>query len=337
LKYPEKARYIIAIDSGATKSEVLLYPVGIVGYNSAILNVDPAKQKRGTAKNAEGGNKLFKFPFINLNLLGYDESLKRLVKIVKDVSGVAGKGNIAAVAAGISGARYEKDRKKLSADLRKATGIKRVFILPDTEIALEAAFGRNVKNCGILIAGTGSILYYRAGTGKISRIGGWGRHIGDEGSGHWIAREALYRVTKHYDKRHKAEMLSRVIKKEYGIDETNIIKHVYHNGFEISQLTKHVFRCAEKGDKVSKGIIKDAAENLMTHFIPLKRQKYTIAMMGSLLTEEKLLAAELRKAARKQYPNIKLVLPEFAPVWGAVKIAINNVQSRQSGTSKITP
>ena len=305
MKYPENAGYIIAIDSGATKSEVLLYPVNESG-----------KEKI----------RLYKFPFINLNLLGYDESLKRLKKIVKDVSGVVGKNKIAAVAAGISGARYEKDRKHLAAALSNATGIKKVFILSDTEIALEAAFAKNVKNCGILIAGTGSILYYRAGDGKINRIGGWGRHIGDEGSGHWIAREALYRVTKHYDKRQKAEMLSRVIKKEYGIDETNIIKHVYHNGFEISQLTKHVFRCAKKGDKVSQGIIKDAAENLLTHFIPLKKQKYTIAMTGSLLTEEKLLEAELKKAAKKNFPNIKLVRPEFAPVWGAVKIAISNIK-----------
>ena len=48
-------------------------------------------------------------------------------------------------------------------------------------------------------------------------------------------------------------------------------------------------------------------------------------MMGSLLTEEKLLAVELKKAAKKHFPNIKLIQPEFAPVWGAVKIAINNV------------
>ncbi len=305
MKYPENAGYIIAIDSGATKSEVLLYPFNESG-----------KEKI----------RLYKFPFINLNILGYDESLKRLKKIVKDVSGVVGKKNIAAVAAGISGARYEKDRKRLAAALRKSTGIKKVFVMPDTEIALEAAFAKNVKNCGILIAGTGSILYYRAGSGKINRIGGWGRHIGDEGSGHWIAREALYKVTKHYDKRLEAEKLATVIKKEFGIDETNIIQQVYHKGFEISKLTRHVFRCAEKGDKVSIGIIKDAAENLLTHFIPLKKQKYTIAMMGSLLTEEKLLAAELKKAARKNFSDIKLVQPEFAPVWGAVKIAMNNLQ-----------
>lgn len=305
----------MAIDSGATKSEVLLYPAG----RDEMLS---------------GKIKLYKYPFINLNLLGFDESVKRLKNIVKDLSKIAGKGNVLAVSAGISGARYEADRKKIASALKKATSIKKIFILPDTEIALAAAFESSAKNCGILIAGTGSILYYRAGDGKITRVGGWGRHIGDEGSGHWIAREALYKVTKHYDKRHNAEMLSRVIKKEFGIDENNIISHVYHQGFEISKLTKHVFRCAEKGDKVSKEIIKSAAENLLTHFIPLKKQKYTIAMMGSLLTEEKLLASELKKAARKKFSNIKLVLPEFAPVWGAVKIALLNAKFQSSNVKK---
>ncbi|MEO8513940.1 MAG: BadF/BadG/BcrA/BcrD ATPase family protein [Ignavibacteria bacterium] len=306
-------KYILAIDSGATKSEVLLYPLGEKSGNPFNPNVS----KPVLAALFRG-----KKPFINLNLLGFNESLKRLKTIVNDASKKAGKGNITAVSAGISGARYESDRKKIASSLKKATGIKNVFILPDTEIALAASFEDNEKNCGILIAGTGSILYYRASDGKINRIGGWGRHIGDEGSGHWIAREALYKVTKHYDKRHKARMLSVVIKKEFGIDQGNIIKHVYHKGFEISKLTKHVFRCAERGDKVCKDIIKSAAENLLTHFIPLKKKKYRIAMMGSLLTEEKLLAIELKKGAKKLYPNIMLVDPEFKPVWGAVKIAM---------------
>lgn len=300
-------KYILAIDSGATKSDALLYPLD-------------------DFTNGKHKTKLFKFPFINLNLLGFTESFKRLKNIIKDINEIAGKGNILAVSAGISGARYEKDRKKLAAALSKTTGIKQVYILPDTEIALAAAFDSTTKNCGILIAGTGSIFYYKAGDGKIKRIGGWGRHIGDEGSGHWIAREALYKVTKHYDKRLNSETLAKVFKKEFGIDETNIIQHVYHRGFEISKLTKHVFRCAEKGDKVSLEIIKDAADNLLTHFIPIKKQKYSVALMGSLLTEEKLLALELKKAARKHFPDIRFVKPEFPPVWGAVKYALQNAK-----------
>lgn len=266
----------------------------------------------------------YKYPFINLNLLGFDESVKRLVNIVRHAEKKAGKGNIAIVVAGISGARFEKDRNNLAKAVKKATGIKNVLILPDTEIAFAAVFEQGDNNCGILIAGTGSILYYRDSGGKLNRIGGWGRHIGDEGSGHWIAREALYKVTKHFDGRVNAGVLAGVLKKEYGIDNTNIIKKVYHEGFELSQLTKHVFRCAEKGDKQSISIIKSAAENLLTHFIPLKKKKFTIALHGSLFTEENLLEKYLRSIARKEFPNIKIVKSELRPVWGAVRIAMIN-------------
>lgn len=304
-------KYILAIDSGATKSEVLIYPVN---------------EGKTTAHKI----KLLKFPCINLNLQGFEESVKRLQLILKESYYLTGKGNVIAVSAGISGARDEKDRKKLSVALNKATGIKNIFILPDTTIALLAAFDSNIKNCGILISGTGSILYYRGSNGKINRIGGWGRHIGDEGSGYWIAREALSKITKHYDKMCNAEMLSMVIKKEFGIDETNIIQHVYRRGFEISKITRHVFRCAEKGDKVSKGIIKVAAKNLLSHFIPLKKQNYTIAMMGSLLTDEELLKIQLKKEVKNKFPNITLVKPEFNPVWGAVKFALENINLKNS-------
>lgn len=267
--------------------------------------------------------KSFRDKFINFNLLGFEESLKRLKLIINRANKAAGKGNISVVSAGIAGARYEKDRKRLAAALKRASGINKIIISPDTEIALAAAFETGDTNCGILIAGTGSILYYRNSKGKINRIGGWGRHIGDEGSGYWIAREALYRVTKHYDKRLKADILAETIKKESGLTADNIIKHIYHRGFDISKLAKHVFRSAESGDKVSVSIIKEAAEILATHFIPLKNKKFSIALTGSLLKEEKLLAKELGKIVKVKYPNIRLLTAEAKPVTGALKIALN--------------
>lgn len=294
-------KYIIGIDSGATSSEVVLFPI------------------HGKGKVTK------KYPSINISVLGMDAASKRLISIVKDTAKKAGKGNIASMVAGISGARYEKDRRKLEQAVKKTTGIKSVTVLPDTEIAFASAFGPDERNCGILIAGTGSILYYRDKRGNQVKIGGWGRHIGDEGSGYWIAREALYRVTKHYDGRHKTTMLTRVLKKEFGIDEDNIVRHVYHKGFEISQLTKYVFKCAEKGDTVSKDIICSAAENLLTHFTPLKGRKCSIALIGSLFSEEVLLEKLLRKLAKAKFNNIELVKPKEKPVMGAVKIAILNV------------
>jgi N-acetylglucosamine kinase-like BadF-type ATPase len=297
--------HVIGIDSGATSSEAVI--ISFFGLNGAKLS-----QK--------------KYPSINVNLLGVKESAKRLVHIIKDIVKSSGKGKILSVAAGVSGARYEKDRKELVASIKKSTSIKHVQVVPDTEIAFAAAFENEGKNRGILIAGTGSVLFYKDSKGKMNKIGGWGRHIGDEGSGHWIAREALYKVTKYYDGREKKSQLADVLKKEFNINPENIVKEVYQNGFEISRLTKHVFRCAENKDLISNFIIQAAAENLATHFLPLKKTKYVIALTGSLFSEETLLEKYLRKIVSKNFKNITLVKPSQQPVYGALKVAMTKVK-----------
>lgn len=293
-------KYILGIDSGATTSEAVAFPLG------------------------SGEVITGKFPPVNISILGMDESSKRIAEIIKSISEKTGKNSIISVAAGISGARYEKDRRAIERNIKKHTEIKKVLVLPDTETAFASAFDPGEKNCGILIAGTGSVLHYIDGTGKALKIGGWGRHIGDEGSGYWIAREALYRVTKFFDGRQKGTMLAEILKKQFCIDSTNIIKEIYHNNFEISKIAFHVFRASEAGDVTSKEIIKAAADNLLDHFIPIKNHKYKIALMGSLFSEEKLLEKYLRKAAKLRFNKIQFVKPGVRPVWGAVKIALSN-------------
>jgi N-acetylglucosamine kinase-like BadF-type ATPase len=295
-------KYIIGIDSGATSSEVIVSPIS-------------EKKKMG---------KLRKYLPINLNVLGFEESASRLVKIIKDSSKTYGSKYTPCIVAGISGARYEKDRRKLERYVTKSTGFRNIKVLPDTEIAFASVFEPGDKSCGILIAGTGSVLYYRNSKGNLVRIGGWGRYIGDEGSGHWIAREALYRVTRSYDGRGKQTALAGILKKEFCIDSSNIIKEVYHNRFEISRITGHVFRAAEEGDKISIDILKSAAENLLSHFVPLKNHICRIALMGSLFSEEKLLIKYFTRLAKLKYSKIELVKPQFKPVRGAVKIAMAN-------------
>jgi N-acetylglucosamine kinase-like BadF-type ATPase len=72
-----------------------------------------------------------------------------------------------------------------------------IDVVGDMQIALEAAFdaGPGV----IVIAGTGSIAYGRDRQGKTLRAGGWGFAIGDEGSAHWIGREAVSAVLRASD------------------------------------------------------------------------------------------------------------------------------------------
>jgi N-acetylglucosamine kinase-like BadF-type ATPase len=302
-----KEKYIIGIDSGATSSEVLIVQTPL----------SPPFSKGGRAL-APGVNR--KYPPVNFNVLGFDETVKRLIYIIKDSSKKIGLKNIAYIVAGISGARNEKDRVKLAKKIASVLKFKNISIYPDTAIAFAAIFSHFDTNCGILIAGTGSVLYYVNNRGLIERYGGWGRLIGDEGSGYWIAREALNRLTLSFDGKGRKTKLEQVLNEKFGINKDNIIKRVYHNNFDIARLTKHVFDCADAGDKVSIEIIREAAEKLSDHFISLKKIKSEIALCGSLFSEEKLLEKYLLKIVKKKFPNIRFIKPKQKPVWGAVEI-----------------
>jgi glucosamine kinase len=64
-----------------------------------------------------------------------------------------------------------------------------IEVVGDMEIALAAAFGAGPGV--IVIAGTGSIAYARNARGETARAGGWGYAVSDEGSAHWIGRNAV--------------------------------------------------------------------------------------------------------------------------------------------------
>jgi glucosamine kinase len=72
-----------------------------------------------------------------------------------------------------------------------------IDVVGDNEILLEAAFGTGPGV--VVIAGTGSIAYGRNAQGQTARAGGWGFAIGDEGSAHWIGREAVRAVLRAAD------------------------------------------------------------------------------------------------------------------------------------------
>lgn len=312
--------YYIGIDSGATATDV----IGANDEGRILVNR--------------------KFKPINFNLLGSEESARRLVSIINasvcrlpcpiPYAKPSGLRSIKCIAACIAGTGDDKARGKLLRLVSNKIKFKRLRIYPDITGAFASAFDTDDTNCGVLIAGTGSVLYYRKRNGTYSRTGGWGRIIGDEGSGWWIAREALSRVMQNYDGRGKKTQLESDIKNKFRLTPQNMVKKIYHDNFEISKLTKLVFSCAENGDRVSQAIIKHAAEHLAQHLAPvefsksrpvgIKNRNLRIALCGSLFSEEKLLEKYFRTISEQKYPNIKFIKPKRKPVYGALKLAMQH-------------
>ncbi|OGR49061.1 MAG: hypothetical protein A2X33_00230 [Elusimicrobia bacterium GWA2_51_34] len=69
-----------------------------------------------------------------------------------------------------------------------------VDVISDAEAAHFAAFGG--KEGLLLIAGTGSVTFYKSSAGELIRTGGYNPADGDPGSGRWLGRKYLKKLNK---------------------------------------------------------------------------------------------------------------------------------------------
>jgi N-acetylglucosamine kinase len=89
-------------------------------------------------------------------------------------------------------------------------------LVPGAQIIIESdAFVASIGSIGIdpgvlLIAGTGSIVIGRDKNRTMFRVGGWGPHFGDEGSGYWIGREAVRAALNSLDTLAPTEFTERI-------------------------------------------------------------------------------------------------------------------------------
>jgi N-acetylglucosamine kinase-like BadF-type ATPase len=110
---------------------------------------------------------------------------------------------------GAAGAGRPAERDELAQALRSEGLCERVTVVTDIELVLAAAFDRGA---GIaLAAGTGSIAVLRTAEGTLTRSGGHGWQMGDEGSGYAIGRAALVAVSRAQDGRGPATSLGALL------------------------------------------------------------------------------------------------------------------------------
>lgn len=114
---------------------------------------------------------------------------------------------------GAAGAGREAERSELEAAIAAERIAWQVIAVSDAELARAAAFEGAAGV--LLIAGTGSIAIGADHTGRITRVGGLGWRIGDQGSAHWLGARALEAVGAMHDRigpvTHLAERLPAVV------------------------------------------------------------------------------------------------------------------------------
>jgi N-acetylglucosamine kinase-like BadF-type ATPase len=298
-----KNPFFIGLDSGGTKSELLITDAN----NSLVHEVI----HKAIHYSTHGKEKVSGY-LSDIILSSIKEKKLRL----KDCGGIC---------IGLAGVREAEDKKELQKSFIKLLGYKNILIESDSIIALKGAF--RGKDGLILICGTGSILIGLINK-KSFRIGGWGRIIGDYGSGYEIGKHAFKHLVSEYDKRKKLSKLSQAIENEFSLNKINILKHVYQNNFHLQSLVPLVLEYANKGNKDAQEIIDKAIDELLNHFriffsVSGHKRKIRVALSGSILENENILSIKLKKRIKRNFSNIDLVNRLQTPAEGAIFLAKN--------------
>lgn len=218
-----------------------------------------------------------------------------------------------------------------------------IVVAGDMEIAMEAAFGAHPGV--IVIAGTGSIAYGRDARGRCARAGGWGFAISDEGSAHWIGREAVRRLLRAIDAAlddgHGPEQaagdssLFQEMKSVWNVGSLSEFARNANANSDFAALFRAVVAADLNGDALAREVLDGAAEELARLARIVVRQLFeketsfagavSLAMAGGVFRHSARVQKSFSDEARELDGRIGLKIelrPEVVdPVMGALQMA----------------
>jgi glucosamine kinase len=208
-----------------------------------------------------------------------------------------------------------------------------LMLLGDVEIALDSCFhgGRGV----LVLAGTGSNVAGRASNGKIVTAGGWGPTLADQGSGHFIGREALRRgflAIDQDDPDQPTQLLEKAMKFWKLPSRSELIEFANTNPApNFSVFAPLVVAAAEDGDRVARDVLRQGGQDLayLAGLVIRRVRKLEgddddqftppmIAVAGSILGKVLPVREALIQTLHSNYPEIQMLDSPADPVSGAL-------------------
>lgn len=299
-------RHVLGIDAGGTKTRALL--------------ADETGQILGSTV---GGG-------ANLRTHGELEVEKVLHAVIEEAESAAGA-RPEAVALGIAGADRPEDHAVLRAILRRIGFRSRVLVTNDARIAFVAGSPGRVGLA--LVCGTGSIAWGQNAAGEIARSGGWGWHLGDEGSGFWIGVRAIREVLRGADGRGPATALEKFLFEHFAIARAEQILHAVYDGefprHHVARFAVRVEEAALSGDVVARSILSAAAHELtlaaqsVIERLRLEAGSYDVVLSGGTFQNVPTLRDQVAANLRTEKARVVPLAEE--PAMGAVRLAIEEL------------
>jgi len=301
------------------------YAVGVDGGGSKTLAVVVDAQGREQGRGLAGSS--------NYNTVGLEQAARNIHRAVEQAAQVAGcRLPLQSAWLGLAGIDHARDHALLAPYFQSLAGT--VRLTSDAELVLSALDDA----VGVaLIAGTGSIALGRDAHGLVTRAGGWGHILGDEGSGYDIGRRSLQAAARASDGRGPTTSLLMLILSHWQLQNAGeLIGKVYGNNDKavVAALSALAFDAARAGDQVASEIVLQAATELalaavtVCDAINAPGEGTSVALGGGLLLHEADFRARVLDCMRQSRPIEQVVLvenPALSAARAALRLARSNV------------
>ena len=223
---------VIGLDIGGTKTHGVRWNAGVA----------VAEAKSGSA---------------NVQNVPPEEAARNLAELFAALGGHADR-----VVAGSGGVDTDSDAEALRVLIAQQVPGARIDVVHDTRLILAAG----AASTGIaVIAGTGSVAWGMDAKGRQARSGGWGYLLGDEGSGYWVAREAVRATLHRYNRAEPVGVLGESVLRANGVQAPEELIALFHGPYGRRYWAGQahlVFDAARAGDSVAEVIVNEAARHL---------------------------------------------------------------------------
>lgn len=238
--------------------------------------------------------------------------------------------DVRAAGIGLAGVSHSRHNATMLRALRRRLPFRSMLLVGDAQAAVAGA--TDLEPGVVVISGTGSVAYGVDALGRTAISGGWGPVMGDEGSGHDIARHALSAVASALDGRMPETTLTPRVCAHFGVERAEDLPAVIYdperNAQEgLASLAKIVEEEARAGDAVARSILADAGRSLgelvvaVVKRLGLEASAFRVAYVGGVFGAGDLVIEPLERVVEAVAPRAVVTEPLFGPAIGAAKLA----------------
>lgn len=290
--------YLIGIDSGGTKSEIIAYDLN---FNSIYKSI--------------GG---FGNPAVNLN-----DTISNISLLINDCLDEFGRNECLLIGIGMAAVETGNYIEVIQNHIQNTFNVDAV-VLNDAEMTCKAYLG---NEDGILaVAGTGSSCFVQKdGSGEM--VGGWSHILGDEGSGYHTVIEAFKKITFMLDRKiHFDNLSNELLFQIGGSSRSHIMDYIYNNQKNaIASLFPIIVDFSKKGDSNAIFLLENAGKYLaeMTGVAYRKKDfcgEIKIGLKGGVFYNGSLVLSTYKKEINKYISNYVLIEDDISATKGVCKI-----------------